>query len=627
MSKKTVASPPPLSTVTPVWWIGISLVLTLVAYIPVFNAGFISWDDPDYVTGNELIRNLSNLRSLLLTPVQGNYHPLTMLTLALNYAAGGLNPAGYHLVNLILHLANVFLVFCFIRILTKGKYLAAFITALLFGIHPMHTESVAWVSERKDVLYTFFFLLGLISYTKYIHAGKPLRLVASLTWFVLSILSKPAAIIFPVVLFVIDFFLGRRLTLRSVLEKLPFLIVAGIFAWLTVSGQSTAGATDIKGNFPLSKRIFFGFYGFLMYALKMFIPVNLSAFYPFPPVNEPLPVIYYISPVIILGLTAWVIWSLKKSKICFFGMAFYAVTLILVVQFYIVGSAILAERYTYVPYIGLFFIIGFYTESMLEKKRGWRTPVVAGIACVALLFTGMTYTRAGKWKDDVSLWEDALDSHPSSRAYDNLARQYKDSGETAKAVELYTKAIRMNKVDGEALLNRGNIYFVAGKLDSALADYNAVLALDPTIPKALVNRGALLARKGNYEQALEDFAKAEAQDSMYDQLWFNRGITYHFMGKPAEAIRDYNRYLSKHPDDAGILNSVGLCQVALNDFQGGLETYSRAISLEQNAVYYLNRAYAHYRLRNLPKALEDALKAKGMGADVNPEFLKAVGGK
>src|SRR4030095_5333324 len=182
----------------------IVLLFTFIAYIPALKAGFVNWDDPDYVSGNPLIKNISNLEMIFTTPIQGNYHPLTVISLILNYYISGFDAWSYHLLNIILHLANCFLVFRLALLLSRNNLIIAFTTSLLFGIHPMHVESVAWVSERKDVLYSLFFLAGLISYTRYIDKGSKKQYWLTVLWLILSLLSKPAAVIFPVVLFCID---------------------------------------------------------------------------------------------------------------------------------------------------------------------------------------------------------------------------------------------------------------------------------------------------------------------------------------------------------------------------------------------------------------------------------------
>src|SRR5262245_61717690 len=188
------------------WGIVIIVAISFVAYIPALKAGILNWDDPEYVDEVFFKQSLLNLKHLVVTPVQGNYHPLTMLSLLFNYLISGMNGWSYHLLNVLLHLANSILVFRFVLLLTKGKHVVASISAILFAIHPMHVESVAWISERKDVLYTLFFLLGLISYTKYVDTGNRKLYIATLVFLVLSLLSKPAAVIFPLVLFCIDIF-------------------------------------------------------------------------------------------------------------------------------------------------------------------------------------------------------------------------------------------------------------------------------------------------------------------------------------------------------------------------------------------------------------------------------------
>jgi hypothetical protein len=347
-----------------VWiWIGIALACTLIAYLPAFHAGFVNWDDDDYVVKNFLIRDLSNLKALITTPVQGNYHPLTMISLAINYAISELDPSSYHLFNIVLHLLNVLLVFRLVFQLSKENTLIAFTCALLFGVHPMHVESVAWVSERKDVVFTFFFLLGLMSYLKYSDAnsnneksGASSRYyVLSLLFLVLSLSAKPAAVVFPVLLLCFDFLRGRKFALKLIIEKIPYFILALVFGLLTMQAQKTIGATGIEGFYSFGSRMFFGFYGYMMYFVKLIAPFDLAAFIPYPAVNQSLPIAYLISPLFFLLTLVLCIRTWKKYREITFAFAFYLVNLILVLQFIPVGSAIIADRYTYVPYIGILY--------------------------------------------------------------------------------------------------------------------------------------------------------------------------------------------------------------------------------------------------------------------------------
>src|SRR6266404_6916919 len=243
----------------PRWAVPAILLVTFLAFIPALNAGFVNLDDNDYVTNNALLKNISDLKLLLTTPVQGNYHPLTMLSLFFNYMISGENAWSYHLFNLLFHLINCFLVFRLVLLLSNRNIVIAFTTAVLFGIHPMHVESVAWVSERKDVLYALFFLAGLISYTKYIDTSSGKHYVLTIVFLILSLLSKPAAVIFPLALFCIDLLRNRRINSKLFIEKIPFFILALALGILTMLGQKEAGATGLA-PFTMGTKILFGFY-------------------------------------------------------------------------------------------------------------------------------------------------------------------------------------------------------------------------------------------------------------------------------------------------------------------------------------------------------------------------------
>ena len=211
-------------TITPNWLVPFIFVVTFLAFIPALSAGFVNWDDPDYVNNNILIKDFSHLSALITTPLQGNYHPLTMLSLAINYSISGLDAWSYHLFNILFHLLNCFLVFRLALLLSNKNIVIAFTTAVLFGVHPMHVESVAWISERKDVLYSLFFLAGLVSYTKYVDTGSKKQYGVTILFLVLSLMSKPAAVIFPVALFCIDLLRKRKFSFRLFLEKISFFI-------------------------------------------------------------------------------------------------------------------------------------------------------------------------------------------------------------------------------------------------------------------------------------------------------------------------------------------------------------------------------------------------------------------
>lgn len=287
----------------------------------------------------------------------GNYHPFTILTFAIEYYFFGLNETGYHTVNLLLHLMNAILVFRAVLLLgNKGG--VALIAALFFGIHPLHVESVAWVSELKDLLYTFFFLASYIFYLKYIKGGHKKYYIMALFLFLASLLSKAMAVSLPVVFILTDYFKGRKINKSTLVDKIPFFFLAIAFGIVAILAQKSFGATDVD-KFPFLQRILFACYGFISYLLKLLFPLNLSAYYPYP-VNsgENIPIKYYIYLIVFAGLMAGVIFSLRFKKDISFGIGFFAITIFLVLQLFPVGETFMADRYSYVPSIGIFYLAG-----------------------------------------------------------------------------------------------------------------------------------------------------------------------------------------------------------------------------------------------------------------------------
>ena len=352
-------------------WVCITIIAicTFVTFQPALNNQFLkTWDDSVYVTGNNLINGLTvkHIKEMFsfhkeLQTLTKNYHPLTTLSLAVNHQFAGLSPRSYYLTNILIHIFNAILVYLLIFLLSGRKIWGALLAGLLFAVHPMHVESVAWISERKDVLYSLFFISGLIVYYYYLKEKKIIYLVCVFILFFLSVLAKAMAVVFPLVLLLMDILLQRKWSFRIVVEKIPFFIISVFFGMLAIRIQSE-GAINEWQTFTLYQRIMHASYGFVSYLSSFFDPSHLSAFYPYPAINEhgQLPMIFSVSPFIfafIIGLSiACLFVKNKLVKVFGFGMLFYFVTLALVLQFLSVGKAITADRYTYIPYIGLLFI-------------------------------------------------------------------------------------------------------------------------------------------------------------------------------------------------------------------------------------------------------------------------------
>lgn len=603
----------------------ICLLLTLIALLPAFQAGFLFWDDPDYVMNNLSIRSFNNLSEILTTPIQGNYHPLTMLSLACNYAISGDDAGSYHIVNLILHLINVWLVFIFVYKLTKEKIWIAFISALLFGIHPLHVESVIWVSERKDVLYSCFFLLGLISYLKYLEKKSYLQLLKVLVFFCLSLLSKPAAVVFPLVLIAIDYLIGRKDFLKTMLEKTPFLILSLVMGLLTLHSQELQGATSFSNVFPAHFRFFFGFYGILMYFINTIFPFQLCAFYPYPSLNTSLPIAYYLAVIFTIALGFVFVWAHKRNKLLAFSILFYIINLILVLQFKPVGSAIIADRYTYMPLIGIFIIIGYFIQKLADKYNA-KLPffTIVLISIVSLSLVALSYKQATTWKDTASLWDQAIKVNQSSRAYSNRGLEYKKEGNISAALELYNKAIQINKIEKDALLNRGNIYFDSGQDELAMKDYRSAYALKQDDPVLLNNMASLYGRKGMLDSCLYYVNASIKINANRHESYLTRSLCYDQMQRYAEAISDLKMANQLNPTDA-LMSDIGLDYQRLSNYEESLVWFGKALAKNPKAgLHYLRRSYTYFRLGNKLQALQDADQAKNLGTTVPQDYYESL---
>src|SRR5438552_3830028 len=340
------------------------IVLTGLCLCPMLKNEFTNWDDEYYVVNNALLRG-PDWAGIFTQPVVSNYHPITVISLAINYGISGLEPWSYLLFNLLFHLVNTALVFYFIYSISDKKVWVAFATAFVFGIHPLHVESVALISERKDVLYTLFFLLSLIAYWKYLVSHK-------FTWYLLcfflfgfSLLSKPAAIILPLVLFLLDYWKKRKYSHKLIFEKIPFVVLSVLIAVITFRFQSTTAMATLD-IYPLAVRLLFACYVVMIYFFRFFIPYPLSAFHPFPPPGD-LGWPVYIAPLFIVGLLFF-IWRYRKEKVVVFSFGFFLINLLLVLQIVSIGYTIVSERYTYVPYIGLAFLLASLVEKYLLTK-------------------------------------------------------------------------------------------------------------------------------------------------------------------------------------------------------------------------------------------------------------------
>ncbi|MBA3704951.1 MAG: tetratricopeptide repeat protein [Bacteroidetes bacterium] len=569
------------------------LVLTIIAYFPLRGSDFVNWDDPTFVLGNVDITSLSlhNVGNMFSNFYMGNYCPLTIFSYAIDYSIAGLNPAVFHTSNIIIHLINTLLVFLFIYKLTgKQKWVAA-LTALLFGTHPMHVESVAWVAERRDVLYTLFFILSMYNYVQYIIKKESKYLIFSVICFILSILSKGQAVTLTAAIILIDIFFQRKFDKKVILEKVPYILLSLTFGYLTFIAQKTTLAVNALHISTLNS-LFSGNYGLLMYIVKAFIPFKMSGFHPYPFLEgETLPLILYLSPFIIIAMIFFV-FKIRKDLKILWGILFFGATIFPVLQFLPVGETIMAERYTYVPYIGLFFVSAQVICNALQYKFMQGIKNYLGYIAFAYLFFLFvsTWNRTKIWHNSVDFWSDVIVKYPDSKIAYN---------------------------------NRGYMYNEFGQYDQAIEDFNRGMQIDPKFFRLYLNRGLSYQRKKDYQNALADYTKSIELDTSEGQSFFNRGVIYtDMLNKYDLGILDFKRALIKNPDNVDGMVNMGVAYYKSEKYDLAMEQYNKAQKLkpDEGKIYYF-RALVYEAQGNYAKAVMDANTAVSNGYGVDAAVI------
>ncbi|NCA76490.1 MAG: tetratricopeptide repeat protein [Alphaproteobacteria bacterium] len=595
------------------------IALTFLVSIPALRNGLLAWDDEPYLTKNQLVQS-GNLWELFTQPVMGNYHPLTMLTLALEYRLFGSAPAGYHGVNLLLHLINVVLVFIVIKRLNRGS-VVALVTALLFGIHPLHVESVAWVAELKDLLYTLFFLLSCIFYLKYLEDKSRKYFFITLLFFTASLLSKAMAVSLPVVLLLIDYFRGRKFSKIVWLEKIPFFVLSLLFGIIAIIAQGSTEAIADHARFSFFHRIVFASCSFLSYLGKLLLPVNLSAFYPYPVRSGDLiPGSMYLCLFIMAALVAVMIYSFRRSRDLFFGLVFFTITIFLVLQLLPVGNAMMADRYSYIPSIGIFFLAGVGVKFLWDK--GYRYAIGALLIAFTLFFGVQTFLRCTIWKDDLTLWNDVIKKDPAVEyAYNNRGIVLMNQERYDESVSDFTRAIELNPVYPIVFLNRGIARSRQNKHAEAIADFDQAINLKPENPEAWFNRGVALRNVGRNEEALRDFQRTLELKPQFPMAYYNRGTLYMNLKRYPEAIVDFTNAIKADPAFADSYLNRGVAHMIGNEKMEALQDFNKAIDLKPGFINaYYNRGNYYLSEKKYREAIADYTHAIELKTDYSAAY-------
>jgi len=599
------------------------LVFAAIVFSTGLNGEFVNWDDDHYIEKNNYIQILSieSIKAIFTSSYMGNYHPITTLNYAIELHLFGLNPLPYKLFNLILHLLNTVLVFIVISYFTDKREISL-LTAFLFAIHPMHIESVTWVSERKDVLYTLFFLLSIDFYIKYLKNNqKIIFLFYAFVFFVLSLLSKSAAVVLPVLLLFISYYFDKRLLFKRILLLLPFFVLSIIFGLLAIETQTPAIATNIGEKYVFYERILLVFYAITFYITRFIFPYNFSPLHPYPHTQYlPLSLPFYIAPLIILGLIITYFFVSKPFKrILFFGFGFYIITIALVIQIIPVGDAIVAERYSYVPYIGLGFIFSHLFVLFKNKNKQFAT---IALIIFSVFLTVTTVIQIQKWHNSITLWTQAIKSYPRhSVAYLNRCTYKSNNDDLLGALDDCTKSAELNPANPAAFTTRAYIYKEINFLDLALADYNIALTLSPKDSFAYLNRGITKAQMGLNIEAIEDFNKAIEYSNNYAEAYNNRGIEYQKKGDLAEALNDFNYSISLDKTNTNSFSNRGIIYIQMGKLDKAIADFSAALEImPDNTAALNNRALAYMNLNIVDKSCKDWERASELGDTKSQNF-------
>ena len=567
-------------------FIVIILTLSTVAvYGQLWNHDFIYYDDDKYVLDNHHIKKGINLESLtwtFTTSYAANWHPLTWLSHMLDYRFYGLNPKGHHLTNLFLHITNTLLLFLILYWMTKAPFRSSFV-ALLFAIHPLHVETVAWIAERKDVLSTFFFMLTILAYINYVEYLSFKRYFWVWLCFFLGLMSKPMLVTLPFVLLLLDYWpLGRlegdqslryrnllsHYSIRAVyqkfpllalvIEKVPLILLSIASSIITYIVQQKGGAIQSWDEYPLVTRIANSILAYVNYMGKMILPKGLAIFYPHPgyslSMSKAVP-----AGLLLICVFAAIIKGAKRYPYLIVGWLWYLGVLFPVIGLIQIGLHAMADRYTYVSLIGLFVIVSWGSADMAEKFHFRRIylSLLAGALISYLMI--LTWFQVHHWRNSMALFEHAVNVTQNNYVmHNNLGAALFRYKRPIEAKNHFSIALRIKPNYVEAITNLGNFFSSHGELDKAIEQYEKAIALNPSYEGAYYNLATVLEESGRIDEAIEGFINTLNIRPDHAKAHNNLGITYAKQGKYEKAIKHFSEALRITPDDAFAKSNIEL---------------------------------------------------------------------
>lgn len=589
------------------------IISTFSVYWQVHNYEFINFDDDLYITDNLNVQAGLTIESItwaFTTIHASNWHPLTWLSHMLDCQLYGLNPEGHHVTNLLFHIANSLLLFFVFKRMTGHFWRSAFL-ASLFAIHPLHVESVAWISERKNVLSTFFWMLTMWSYIWYVQHPRIDKYLLVILFFILGLMSKPMLVTLPFVLLLLDYYplcrfhksggnidtIQRSKVFRLILEKLPFFILVGISSAITFYAQKNGEAVKSMDLFPVQARIANALIAYASYILKMLYPSRLAVLYPHPG-SYPW---WQITGAcfLLLYISCMAIRFIKRHPYFIIGWLWFLGTLVPVIGLVQVGDQSMADRYTYIPLIGIFFIISWGIPELLQRWRHSKKIITITATITLFILMLATFTQTGYWKNSITLFEHTLMLTKNNfKTHNNLGVAFQKKGVIDDAIKHFKEALRIKPDCEDAHYNLGNAYKKEGLIDKAIKQYEEVLRIKPDHVDAHNNLGNALKEQGLLDDAIRHYKEVLRIKPDYVKAYSNLGVVLEKQGLIEDAIKYYEEALRIKPDYANAHSNLGVALFHKGDINGAIEHFRKALQINPDNVNAQNNLNALLSIKN-----------------------------
>jgi protein O-mannosyl-transferase len=618
---------------------GIAVMLlvaaTFLAYWPVLRCDFAGYDDSVYVTDNwRVLQGLTwaGVDWAFANLTAGFWHPLTWLSLMLDVTVFGQGPMGFHLTNLLLHTGSTLVLFLCLRHLTGAVWRSAMVAAL-FALHPLHVEAVAFIAERKEVLSAFFGVLTLFMYSRYAQAGgqdaklKILNYSLALLFFTCGLMSKTMVVTVPVVMLLLDYWPLQRLTFRSpwpalirvMGEKAPFFVLSLAAGLLTLHAEKSIGAVSHTEQIPLAMRMSNAVFSVGAYLGQMIWPVNLSVFYPYP---QSLPLLSVTLAALLLGaISVMAVWWGRRRPYFLMGWLWFVVMLAPVSGLIQVGVHSRADRYTYLPLIGVFVVLVWGANELGSRWRVSRNLMVLAAALALAACTLRTRDQLRHWQDAGALFRHALSVTGSNYVAANNLGYYLMSSEKRfdEAIPYFRESIRLSPTSVSAYNNLGFALAAKGQTSTAIAAYQSALQLDPQQASAHNNLGNALSDLGKIDEAVKEYQLALQIQPDHAEAHNNLGIVFAQRGQLDEAMEHFRAALLYKPNNPIALNSLGNVFVLRQQFAEAIPEYTAALRLKPDYMEAHNGlGYALANTGHLTEALAEFQEALRLSPDYPP---------